>query len=31
MPQRRPKKKKTDKQMKEDLIAATIALGGNIK
>lgn len=31
MPQRRPTKPKTDEQMKEDLAALTIALGGEIK
>ncbi len=31
MPQRRPLKPKTDEQMKDDLIALTIALGGEIK
>lgn len=31
MPQRRPKKQKTDDQMKNELTALTVALGGEIK
>jgi hypothetical protein len=31
MPQRRSKKVKTEKQMKDDLVAANIALGGEVK